>query len=263
MQQNPAPQQPLSPSHTTSPTANTTRPNRLLYRRGLPDLPELIETEDDSVTSADDISMNIFSRRHSTSTSMSSREFPPPGTSGASLIAAPPKIAILANTRHTEPSHEICTQEPLGGVKQSQTPLERVPSMSQQLNPLLREEVSSPPSPVPRNEALVTAETGYGLGVSLTTSGNFHEISGSGMEEAKNHESGIGPDVYGGDEHLLEECPECSGRLGSSHHDCRSFGPCYYPSSVGVNSSEAGGYMSPLSSPGTDCTIEAEGGTNS
>src|SRR5271169_5557630 len=70
-------QQQVNAVHVSSPALTTPRPNRLLYRRGLPDLPELIEVEEDEVTTADDFSMNTFSTRHSTCTSVSSREFPP------------------------------------------------------------------------------------------------------------------------------------------------------------------------------------------
>src|SRR5277367_1232675 len=85
MQQQPQ-QPPLSPTQqtpslTTAPVStpaavtNNARSNRLLYRRGLPDLPELIEAEEEDITAADSTSMTTFSTRHSTNTSTSSRDF--------------------------------------------------------------------------------------------------------------------------------------------------------------------------------------------
>jgi hypothetical protein len=117
--------------------------------------------------------------------------------------------------------------------------------------------------PIPRDEVLATAGMGYRLGVSLTTSGNFGEVGGSGMVEAGRHESGIRSDAYGSREHLPERCPECPGLPDSHRRSRRSSEPHYYPSSQGgVNSSEVGECMSRPSSAGTDCTIGIQKGTN-
>lgn len=253
MQQHSAPQQPLSPACASSQTANTSRPNRLLCRRGLPDLPELTETEDDGVSASDDISTNTFSTRHSNSTSMSSHEFPSLEILSASLTAATSKTAILPHTRLDDSFHEPYTQEPPGGVKQLQTPFEYVYSTPQTSNPLLREGDSPPSLTMLQDEVSATTGMGYELNTSLTTSNEFHEVSGGGMVEPERHQGGIRPDVYGGDEHPLEECSGCPA---SCHRYRRSSGPYHYPSSPGeVNCSEVGECMSPPSSPGTDCTF--------
>jgi hypothetical protein len=49
---------------------------------------------------------------------------------------------------------------------------------------------------------------------------------------------------------ILEDCPECSVHRQSQH----SFAHYQSSSSGEVNPSEIGDYMSPPSSPGTDCT---------
>ena len=97
---------------------------------------------------------------------------------------------------------------------------------------------------------MANAGMGYGLGVNLTTSDNF-QSGASGMVDESYHESGMEAEGYGENECLLETCPECSGRHSSHPH---SFAPYHRSSSSGeVNSSEVGEYMSPPSSPGTDC----------
>lgn len=239
----PQQQQQVNAAHVSSSSVTTPRPNRLLYRRGLPDLPELIETEEDEGI-ADNFSMNTYSTRHSTDTSTSSREFPSIASSAAGL----PKIPVLSHTRSIQPSHEIYTQTPPDSVNQLQTPFDYVPSATFR-KPLHREEASPPPSPTSRDEVLATVGMGYGLGVSLATSGNFQADESGMMDEY--HESGMNSDVYGNNRCLLEDCPECSGPQSPPY---RSLGPYHRSSSSGeVNSSEVGEYMSPPSSPGTDC----------
>lgn len=259
MQQQPQ-QPPLSPTQQTPPLStapvasspaaaaaatNNARSNRLLYRRGLPDLPELIEAEEEDVTT-DSTSISPFSTRHSTNTSMSSRDFISHSATGS--ISEALKTPIQTSTR----LHDIYSQTPPGSVPQLQTPFEYVPASSFRLNPELQKEASPPPSPTPRDEALANAGMGYGLGVHLTTSQNFHS-GASGMLHESYHESGMEAEGCGENECLLETCPECSGRHSSHPH---SFAPYHRSSSSGeVNSSEVGDYMSPPSSPGTDCII--------
>src|SRR5579859_6191533 len=100
-------------AHVPSPAPTPPRPVRLLYRRGLPDLPELIEAEEDEVTTADDTSMN--STRHSASTSASSREFPQSVAFAAgTAFHAPlsPKLALPSQSRQVHPPHDIYNQTP-------------------------------------------------------------------------------------------------------------------------------------------------------
>ena len=251
-QQQQPPQQVQQPQVTAAqvlpPAVTTPRPNRLLYRRGLPDLPELIEVEEDEGTT-DDVSMNTYSTRHSTCTSISSREFP----SIATLSTGPLKPALSPLTQPIQPFHEIYTQTPPGSVSQLQTPFDYVPSSTFRYNPQHQAEDSPPPSPTPRDEALVNAGMGYGLGVSLAASGNCHADESGIVDE--HHESGIDSDVYGDSVCLLENCPECFSIQVSPYY---SFGPYRRSSLSGeVNSSEVREYMSPPSSPGTDClTLE-------
>ena len=259
MQQQPQ-QPPLSPTQQTPPlttapvspsvaAANNARSNRLLYRRGLPDLPELIEAEEEDVTTADNTSMNTFSTRHSTNTSTSSRDFLSHSASGS--ISEAFKNSIPPPTRPSQPSHDIYSQTPPGSVPQLQTPFEYVPSSSFRVNPLLQKEASPPPSPTSRDEVLANAGMGYGLGVNLTTSETYHSGANGMLNEAY-HESGMEGEGYGENECLLEGCPECSGLHSSQAH---SFAPYHRSSSSGeVNASESGEYMSPPSSPETDCT---------
>ena len=238
-------------AHVPSPAATPPRPLRLLYRRGLPDLPELIEAEEDEVTTADDTSMN--STRHSASTSASSREFPQSVAFAAgTAFHAPlsPKLALPSQSRQVHPPHDIYNQTPPGSVSQLQTPFEYIPSSSFRFNPQLREEASPPPSPSPREEALVTAGMGYGLGVNLANSENLGE---SGMIQ-EDHESGIGSGEYGNDGCLLEGCPECTAFQDSQRPSYLSY---YQASESGGNTVESGDYMSPPSSPGTDCITES------
>jgi hypothetical protein len=255
MQQQPQ-QPPLSPTQqtpslTTAPVstpANNARSNRLLYRRGLPDLPELIEAEEEDVTAADSTSMTTFSTRHSTNTSTSSRDFLSYSASGS--ISEAFKNSISPLTRPSQPFNDIYSQTPPGSVPQLQTPFEYVPSSSFRVNPLLQKEASPPPSPTPRDEVLANAGMGYGLGVNLTTSETFH-AGASGMSTEEYHESGMQAEGYGENACLLEGCSECSG-LHSSHP--HSFAPYHRSSSSGeVHASASGEYMSPPSSPGTDC----------
>ena len=258
MQQQPQ-QAPSSPAQQTPPlsttpgpspvgAANNARSNRLLYRRGLPDLPELIEVEEEDVTTADDISMNTFSTRRSTITSTSSRDFLSHSTTGS--ISEAFKSLIPPPTHISQAFHDIYSQTLPASGSQLQTPFEYVPASSFRPNLRLQKEASPPPSPTPRDEVLANAGMGYGLGVNLTTSGNFHS-GASGMVDDSYHESGMEAEEYGGNECLLEGCPECSGLRSSQSH---SFGPYHRSSSSGeVNSSEVGEYMSPPSSPGTDC----------
>src|SRR5947207_9510221 len=100
-------QQQVNPAHVSSIALTTPRPNRLLYRRGLPDLPELIETEEDEVTAADNLSMNTFSTQHSTSTSASSREFPPFASTSEAQNPQFFKTAVASHARRIQPFHEI------------------------------------------------------------------------------------------------------------------------------------------------------------
>ena len=255
-------QQQVNAVHVSSPALTTPRPNRLLYRRGLPDLPELIEVEEDEVTAADDFSMNTFSTRHSTCTSVSSREFPPltAATGGQNLQFV--KTAVPSYTRQIQPFHEIYTQTPPGSVNQLQTPFDYVPSTTCGYNPLHREEASPPPSPTPRDAALANAGMGYGLGVSLATaSGNCHVADDGGMVDDEYHESGMmASDVYGNDGCLLGDCLECFGCETSHHY---SFGPFHRSSSSGeVRPSEVGDYMSPPSSPDTHRNLPEQLGAN-
>lgn len=248
--------QPVNAAHVSSPPLTTPRPNRILYRRGLPDLPELIEVEEDQVTAADEFSMNTFSTRHSTNTSVSSREFSPlTATSGVSNPQSL-KTAVPSHTRQIQSFHEIYTQTSPGNINQLQTPFDYIPSTTFQYNPVQREEASPPPSPTPRDESLANAGMGYVLGIGLsTTSGNCHVADDGGMVDDVYHEGGMmASDVYGNNGCLLEGCPECFGLQTSSPH--HSFGPYHRSSSSGeVNGLEVGDYMSPPSSPGTDCNL--------
>src|SRR5215469_5570838 len=107
-------QQSQANTHTLAPTlTTTTRPPRLLYRRGLPDLPELIEQpeEDEVTTVPDDVPMNTCSTRHSTGTSVSSRDFP------SNVQFSSPKAAI----RRQLPVAEAFTNHHPSCVYQFQT----------------------------------------------------------------------------------------------------------------------------------------------
>ena len=239
--------QQLNNAHVPSPAATPPRPARLIYRRGLPDLPELIEAEEEEVITADDTSMN--STRHSASTSASSREFPQLGAIAAASglqLPLPPNFAVPSQSRQIQPSHDIYNNTPPGSVNQLQTPFEYVPSASFRFNPQPREEASPPPSPSPREEALVNAGMEFGLGVDFATSEHMAE---SGMMQ-ENQESGGQSEDYGNEVCLLEDCPECKGVQG---FQTTSFLPFYQPSESGDNTVDSGDYMSPPSSPGTDC----------
>ena len=222
---------PSSPGHVSPPVA-TARPNRLLYRRGLPDLPELIETEEEDITPSDNVSMATFSTRHSASTSTSSREFPT--FSSSSTTVQQLKTPVPSHARFPPQHPHDFYNTPPGSVNQLQTPFEYVPNPFQfKLAP--HEEASPPPSP--HTEAPPSAERAYGLGVSLPSSNPFE----SGMDE-NGYE--MSSEIEETNTCRLEGCPECAGLR-----------PVYQPSPVGqLNSEEAGEYISPPSSPGTDCT---------
>src|SRR5208282_410960 len=121
-------QQYVNAAPVSSPALTTPRPNRLLYRRGLPDLPELIEVEEDEITTADDFSMTTLSTRNSTWTSVSSREFPPLTTTSGDPNPQSPKTAVPSHTRQIQSFHQIYTQTPPGSVNQLQNPFDYVPS---------------------------------------------------------------------------------------------------------------------------------------
>jgi hypothetical protein len=238
-----------SSPHTSSPNATPPRSTRLLYRRGLPDLPELIEAEEEEVVAADDMSMHTYSTRHSISTSTSSRDFPSIPTS-----TAPPSLngSVPPSTPRTNPSsaHEIYTQTPPESAHQLQTPFDYVPSAAAFRHVLRAEEASPPPSPTARDEALVTAGVGYGLGVSFAAYGKF-PAGESGMGyDAEYHEGGMDPEYGSNGGGECEGCAECAG----FQHEPVVSGPYHRSSSSGeVYSLELGEYMSPPSSPGTDC----------
>lgn len=249
-------QQPSSGNHVLSPAVTPPRPNRLLYRRGLPDLPELIEAEEDEGTVYDDMSVNTLSTRHSASTSASSREFPSAVNIAAlsvSTIPQSPKTAIPSQTRQTKLGHEVYSQTPPDSVIQLQNPFEYVPSNSFRLNPhQLGEEASPPPSPSPRDEALLNAGLGFGLGVNISATRNFHQ-DGSGINQKDYFESGIQSGVYGDDTCNVDDCRECFD-IQATHHS--SFGPIYEGSASGEGITETGDYMSPPSSPESECKIQ-------
>ena len=230
MQQQP---QQFIANHVSSPPVPTARPNRLLYRRGLPDLPELIEhPEEDEITATDDISTNTFSTRHSTSTSVSSRDFPM-----LTMQSASPKMQV--------PRH-FPELTPPGSTSQLQGPFEYISSNNLPAKPPFRE-VSPPPSP--REENLENMRLGFGLGLHLPPPSGTYLGQTSGMVD--DQQSGISSDIYGTEECALEDCPQCSG-LSSPYHISHQL--CC--SSGEVPSSEVGDYISPPSSPGTDCTCQ-------
>ena len=253
-------QQPATSNHhVASPTMGTTIPsqraNRLLYRRGLPDLPELIELEEEEsgITVTDDSSTNTFSTRHSASTSTSSREFPSSATFTAVGLPLSPKQGTLSQPRtplQPPPSLEILTQTPPSSVPQLQTPFEYNPSNSFRIHSRARDEASPPPSPSPRDEALLHAGIGYGLGVSLTSSGNFGIVHESGMsqQDEQAHVS-KSSGVYGDGDCLMEGCLECAGVQAPLRHP---LGP-YTTTSGDVDVDDLREYMSPPSSPGSEC----------
>ena len=247
-------QQPPSSNHVLSPAVTPPRPNRLLYRRGLPDLPELLEAEEDDGTVFDDTSVNTMSTRHSASTSASSRDFPSSAKIAAlsvSPIFQSPKTAIPSQTRQTKPGHEVYSQTPPDSVVQLQTPFEYVPSNS--FRPLqVGDEASPPPSPSPRDEALLNAGLGFGLGVNLSASRNFHQ-DGSGIHQQDYFESGIQSGVYGDDTYNVDDCRKCFD-IQASHHS--SFRPIYQGSASGDGNTEIGDYMSPPSSPESECNVQ-------
>ena len=248
-------EQQVSAARVSSPPLTAPRPNRLLYRRGLPDLPELIEVEEDEVTTTDEFSTNTFSTPRSRCTSISSREIPPPTATSGGPKPQSLKEAVPSHARQIQSYHEIYTQIPPGNVNQLQTPFDYVPSTTFRYNPGYREEASPPPSPTLRDEALANAGIEYGLGVSLAApSGNCHVTDDGGMVD-EYHESGMmAADDYGNDGCPLQDCPECFGLQTSSHQ--YSFGPYHRSScSGGVNNSEFADYISPPSSPGTDCNL--------
>jgi hypothetical protein len=251
-QQSPPPQsqqqqqQLINSAHVSSPAFTNSRSNRLLYRRGLPDLPELIEAEDEDVIN-DDFSVNTYSTRHSANTTTSLREF----SSIPSSAVGPLKTVVSSDTRPDQPFYQIYTQTPPGSVNQLQTPFDYVPSGTFRYNPPHQEEASPPPSPTFPDETSSNAGMGYGLCVSIETSGNFYADESGMVDEY--HESGIATDTYGEIGCTLANCPECSG--------VQPFPQNYYQSSSSgeVNSSDVGEYMSPPSSPGTDCTFPGFG----
>jgi len=266
-------QQPsLNNHHVSSPTLGSTsslstppplsRTARLLYRRGLPDLPELIEADEDDTTAniTDDGSMNTFSTRHSASTSASSKEFPPWATFTAGVPLSPkqgvpPSPRPVQNSSSTSStSYEPFTQTPPSSVPQLQTPFEYNPSSSFRFNSLIRDEASPPPSPSPRDEALIHAGIGYGLGVNLTASGNFGVIDESGMTKSQDQARAIeSSGVYGESECLIEGCLQCTGAQAPLRHPP---GPYTQSSTTsGDVDVEIGEYMSPPSSPGSDCML--------
>jgi len=225
-------QSPSSPGHVSSPQVTTTRPNRLLYRRGLPDLPELIETEEEDITPSDNVSMTTFSTRHSASTSTSSREFPTFSSSSSTTVQQL-KTPVPSHARFPPQQPHDFYNTPPGSVNQLQTPFEYVPNPFQFKLPS-HEEASPPPSP--RTEVPPNTGRGYGLGVSLPSSNPFE----NGMDE-NGYEMSSG--IEEANRCRLEGCPECAGLR-----------PVYQSTSGQLNSADAGNYISPPSSPGTDCT---------
>jgi hypothetical protein len=233
----------MSTGHVSSPTLGAPRAMRLLCRRGLPDLPELIEADEEEVITADNASMNTYSTRHSASTSASSLQSP-----------ANPAVSTATNSQfqsshsgsqlRMQPMLEIFTQTPPGSGSQLQTPFQYVPSTFR-FNTREPDESSPPPSPSPREDPLVYTGHEYGLGVNFDERGRFDE-EGSGMVEEGYYQKEV---ESGYDNCILEGCPDCAGRHTPqhyAHHQSSSSGE--------VNPSEAGDYMSPPSSPGTDCT---------
>jgi len=253
---------PSSSHHVPSPTLGSTplpshppppsqRLNRLLYRRGLPDLPELIEVEEDEpATVTDDGSMNTFSTRHSASTSASSREFSPWTTFTAGGVPLSPKQVIPPQSRPIQhPPYEIFTQTPPGSVPQLQTPFEYNPSNSFRFNPRLRDEASPPPSPSPRDEALLYAGIGYGLGVTLNALVGAGVVDEGAMPKSQDQLPAIPPSSAYGDS-------DCSieGSFGGQAPLRHPFGPYHHSTSMSDDvDAEIGDYMSPPSSPGSDC----------
>lgn len=229
----------MSNGHVSPPSIGTPRQPRLLYRRGLPDLPELIEAEEEEVITADNVSMNTCSTRHSTSTSASSLQFPTHVAAATSLFKSPNPAS--QPHRPTQSMHEIYTQTPPDSASRLQTPFEYVASAFR-FNPRRYESTPSPP-PSPRGETMEYSSREYGLGVNLNDDGHF-DVSGSGMVE-----DGYYQNESGYDNSILEDCP--GGHPTSQHHDAQ-----HQSSSSGeVNPSEVGDYISPPSSPGTDCTF--------
>jgi len=239
-QQTPPPQQyGVSSPYVSSGNVTPPRGTRLLYRRGLPDLPELIEAEEDEVVASDDISMDTYYTRHSTSISTSSREFTP----SMATLTGPP-----STPRTNRSFHDIFAQTPPESAHQLQKPFDYVPSAAafQQYH-LRQEEASPPPSPTARDDSLVNAGVGHSLEVGLAAHGTF-PAGESGMGDDY-HEGGI-DEQFGNNAGECEGCPECAGFQRRSSLS----GPYLRSSSSGeVNSSESGEYMSPPSSPGTDC----------
>ena len=135
-------------------------------------------------------------------------------------------------------------------------PFDYVPSAAAFRPNLRADEASPPPSPTARDEALVDAGVqpgiGYGLGVTLAAYRKFPAgESGMGYED-EYHEGGMmDPGNYGSNgAGECEGCPECAGH----EQGPLPSGAYHRPSSSGeVYSSELGEYMSPPSSPGTDC----------
>lgn len=236
--------------HGSPPSVGGPRATRLLYRRGLPDLPELVEPDEDEEATADDISMNTFSTRHSTSTSASSRDFP---SSGA--VAAQPlktlsfKTHVSSQARIMQPTPEQVAQISPGNAPHLQSQFEYVPSSSIHPNLQPHEESALPYFPSPREESLSPPEMGYGLGANISTSENFHGDR-SGMLDQDSHPGGMDSEIYGNGE-CLQACPQCS----EAQQPQRSpFEPFHQStSSRGIGSADVGDYMSPPSSPGTDC----------
>jgi len=248
-QQPPSPQQyGGSSSHVSSGNVTPPRVTRLLYRRGLPNLPELIEAEEDEVVAADDISMYTYSTQHSKSTSTSSREFVPSVATSTGSPSLKGGTGAPSTPSGNRSFHEIFTQTPPESGHQLQRPFDYVPSAAAfQLYHRCQEEPSPPPSPIARDETLVNAGVGYGLEVGRAAYETF-PAGESGMGDDY-HERGI-DEEFGNNVGNCEGCPECAGFQQRSLLS----GPYGGSSSSGeVDSPQLRVSMSPPSSPGTDC----------